>query len=141
MSAQADIVINDDAATPVAHTFSKRGATMDLAVWKDLSSGMDIGLPIITQSLRKLGKGDTASNKTDVRIYVPVLETISGSDGGYTPSPKVAYQLAVKLEFWAPVRSSLQNRKDLFAYVKNLLAVTAASNPTYQSVVNFDIPT
>jgi len=141
MSAQADIVINDDAATPVAHTFSKRGATMDLAVYKDLSSGMDIGIPVITQSLKKTGKGDTAVNKVDVRIFVPVLETISGSDGGYTPSPKVAYQLANKMEFWSPVRSSLQNRKDLFAYAKNLLAISSGSNSVYQAVVNFDIPT
>jgi len=141
MSAQADIVINDGATTPVAHTFSKRGATMDLAIWKDLSSGMDIGLPYITQSLKKFGKGATAENKLDLRIVVPILETISGSDGGYTPSPKPAYQMMARLEVKCPVRSTLQNRKDIVAYVTNLMAIAAASNPAYQAVVNLDIPT
>jgi hypothetical protein len=53
---------------------------------------------------------------------VPVLEVISGADGGYTPSPKVAYSLIGKVEMVLPNRSTLQNRKDLQAFIKNLMA-------------------
>jgi len=141
MSAQTDVVINDGQATPVANTFSARGASMDLAVWKNLATGLDIGLPVITQSTRKSGKGATAVNKTEVRITMPILETISGSDGGFTPSPKVAYTMMAKLEVMAPVRSTSQNRKDIVAFAKNLLSLADASNPVRKAIVDFDLPT
>lgn len=139
MSAQADIVIND--SVPAAKTFSKRGATMDMAVWKDLTSGMDIGLPVITQQSRKTGRGVNATNIVDTRVYVPVLEAISGSDGGYTPSPKIAYIMKARTILEGPVRSTSTQRKDVFAFMANLLAIASGTNPVYQAFVNFDIPT
>lgn len=125
MAAIANIVINDGQGTPAAHTFSPTDATTALAAWHERVSGIDIGFPGITTSLKKQG----TVNRFTVKVAVPTLEVISGSDGGYTPSPRVAYVTQANLEFLLPVRSTLQERKNIEAYVKNLLSnsfITAA---------------
>jgi len=137
MSAQANIVINDGQAAPVAHTFAPRGATLDLAKWNDVSGGIGIGMPAISISNTHTGKGSDSVYRVDVRVTVPVMEVISGSDGGYTPVPKVAFSDFCKIEFAIPDRATLQNRKDILAYVKNLMAHAVMSdtvvdlNPAY----------
>lgn len=138
---QADLAINDGQSTPVLKTFKARGVKTDLALWLDMSNGVDIGLPSITQSTRKRTKGGAPANVTEVRILTPVLKAISGSDGGYTPQPAVSHTPWAKLELIGPVVSSAAERKNLFAYVKNLFALPDASNPVYQAYVNFDSPT
>jgi hypothetical protein len=50
--------------------------------------------------------------------------------------PKVAFNLFGKVEFVVPNRASLQNRKDILAYVKNLLAATVISD----TVVDYNPP-
>lgn len=121
MADQTDLVINDGQATPVAKTFSVRGADMSLAIWKDISGGIAIGTPTVTLS-NKDSESQTGSYKTELRITVPVLETISGDAGGYAAVPKVAYKMFGKVELVAPNRATLQNRKDIFAFVANALA-------------------
>lgn len=127
MSAQANVVINDGQAAPVAHTFSARGADMKLALWTDTSGGIGIGMGKITLSYVQQ-PASNGSYKVEARVTIPVMETISGSDGGYTPVPKVAFNLFSKIEFVVPNRASLQNRKDLLAYTKNLLAQAVMSD-------------
>lgn len=124
MAAQADIVINDGQASPAAHTFSKRGATVQLSTYKDISGGIPIGYPVITLAFLQTGPARDSAWKTDARIIVPSMEVISGSDAGYTPRPKVAYSHFVRVEIVSPNRSSLQERKDIVAYAKNLLALS-----------------
>jgi hypothetical protein len=121
MAAQADLVLANGEASPVNKTFSARGTTPApgggvLAKYEDITSGMAIGFPTVTVSLR------SSSVKTDVdkRISTPILETISGSDGGYTPSPKVAYTLFSREQYVLPSRSTTAQRKDLLAFSKNL---------------------
>jgi hypothetical protein len=127
MSAQANITINDGQATPVAHTFSARGADMKMALWTDVSGGIGIGMGKISLSYAQGAKSADAF-KTEMRITIPTLETISGSDGGYTPSPKVAYNSFAKVEIVCPNRSTLQERKNILAYVKNALANAVISD-------------
>lgn len=121
MSAQGTITINDGQSTPVAKNFSARGADLQLALWKDVSAGIAIGMPTITISNRQVD-GSNGNYRVEARISVPTLEVISGSDGGYTPAPKIAYKDFAKVELIAHSRSTLQNRKDLLAFTKNLLA-------------------
>lgn len=123
MAAIANVVLNN--GVPAAITFSPTDATTAMAVWHDRSSGIDIGFPQMTLSLKKL----KSVNEVKVEFNVPTLEVISGSDGGYTPSPKVAYTTVGKLTFLLPVRSTLAQRKDIEAFVKNCMSnafVTAA---------------
>lgn len=118
MGAISNIVINDGQATPVAKTFSPTDASTAIAVWHDRTNGIDIGFPGITTSLKKQG----VVNRFTIKVSVPTLEVISGSDGGYTPAPRVAYTTQANLEFLLPVRSTLQDRKNIEAYVKNVLS-------------------
>jgi len=121
MSAQADLVLADGQASPVNKTFSARGASLNLAVYKDVSGGIGVGLPTVTLG-NKVTEGNNGALRVEVRISIPVLETISGDAGGYTPSPKVAYRMFGKAELIAPNRATLQNRKDLRAFMANALA-------------------
>lgn len=136
MAAQADLVLADGQASPVNRTYSKRGADMKIAQWRDISGGLAIGFPGATLAMRET-PGQDGKTVVDFRISSPSLETISGSDGGYTPSPKVAYTCWGVVSFTLPNRATLQNRKDILAYVKNALADAALTN----AVWNYDRPT
>lgn len=137
MSTQADIVLADGQSTPANHTFSKRGATMNLARYADIASGVMIGQPILTIGNAQTGKPGSGAWRTEIRIVKPVLEVISGSDGGYTPQPKVAYNLFAKIELVAPDRSALADRKDILAFAKNVLTNAQVTS----SFHDFDVPT
>lgn len=118
MAAIANLVLADGQATPVNKTFVPMDANSGLATWTERSSGISIGMPVVTLSV-SMG---AEVNKVKAKVVAPVLEVISGSDGGYTPSPKVAYTVSGVIEFNFPNRSTLQNRKDVRAFVRNLLA-------------------
>jgi len=135
MSQQTSLVLNDGQTTPVAKTFSARGADMSLATWKDISSGIAIGNPVITLS-NKDSEGNNGVYRVEARVTLPVLEVISGDAQGYTASPKIAYKMFGKVELVSPNRATLQNRKDLLAFVKNLLAHAVMT----ETSVNFDPP-
>jgi len=126
MGAQANIVISDGQATPVSHTFYANGVRPaagggTIAVYKDRVTGIPVGYATITLTQRE------SAMKFDVikRVMVPTLETISGSDGGYTPRPKVAYTCMSTEQFVLPGRSTTQERKNLRAFSLNLLSNSA----------------
>lgn len=132
MAAQADLALLDGQATPVSKTFSNRGSAVQpdggvMATWMDITSGIQIGMPTVMLKVRM------TPTQTGVvkRIQLPVLEVISGSDGGYTPSPKVAYFLFSKEEFTLPARSTLAQRKDLLAFSKNMNAHVVMQNAVH----------
>lgn len=127
MAAQANVVINDGKATPLAHTFVARGASEKLAQYKETASGISIGMPALTLAVKETN-GDSGKTVVDIRLSVPVMEVISGADGGYTPSPKVAYTLWGIGSFTLPNRSTLADRKDILALFKNALANAAVTS-------------
>jgi hypothetical protein len=118
LAAIANLVLADGQATPVNKTFIPMDCTSALATWTDRSSGIALGMPTVTLSVSKENERVRALAK----VTLPVMEVISGADGGYTPSPKVAYTCIGKLEMVFPNRSVLQNRKDIVALVKNLMS-------------------
>lgn len=129
MPAFAALTVNDGAATPVAHTFSQVSLDQKegLARYADRSGGVALGYPQISlQILYPQGRGRISDssrvNRVKVTIELPVMEVLSGSDAGYTPAPTVAYTMRFQGEFILPERATLQNRKDILAYCKNLLA-------------------
>lgn len=132
MAAQGTLSLADGQATPVTKNFTANGSVSQasggqLATWMDKTTGISIGFPTVTLSVRM------SSAKTDVdkRIMIPTLETISGSDGGYTPSPKVAYTVMSREQFVLPARSVLQNRKDILAFSKNMNADAVMQNAVW----------
>jgi hypothetical protein len=122
MAAIASVVINDGQATPVAHTFAPVNIVGDVAKWADRSGGIALGYPIITQSLRMPTSGSRMYKLTQ-RIVVPTLEVTSPSTmTGIQPAPTLAYNLMCNVDWLLPERSTLQERKNLKAFLKNLLA-------------------
>lgn len=122
MPAISSIVINDAATTPVAHTFSPTKIEGNIAFYHDRVGGISVGYPAITISSVQPVKG-SRNYKVRAKVVLPVLETISGTaSNGFTPAPSKAYDLIFDGTFTLPERSTTQNRKDLFAFVKNLLA-------------------
>jgi len=118
MAAIANLVLNDGQATPVPKTYIPMDCTSALATWTDRSSGIALGMPSVTLAVSNGSENVNVSAK----VSLPIMEVISGADGGYTPSPKVAYTVVGKVQFALPARSTLQNRKDIQAFVKNLLS-------------------
>lgn len=141
MPAFAAFTINDGKATPVAHTFSPvRIDAKGVAIFYDRSSGIAIGFPRITISLREPADAVQAGMASDAkkRNYksvittdVPLLESTSAATGtGIAPAPTVAYIHSHRQEFSLPERGTLADRNDLLAYVGNGLA-----NATVKSVI------
>lgn len=138
MSAIANIVINDGQATPASHTFAP--VTIDaqgVAKWADRSGGISVGFPALSYSL-KSPSGNSKSYKMTAKVTLPVLEQTSPSTStGIQPAPTVAYNLIANVELVLPERSTLQDRKNLLAYMRNYLAnatVITAGVENYETV-------
>lgn len=115
--ALANITLADGQGTPVNHVFTYN-SEVPIATYSDKVGGIQIGEPRISLTQSRPSKS-RASQKTQLKIEVPVLETISGDAGGYTPAPKVAYTMLFEGHWVAPDRSTTAQRKDLYAFVKN----------------------
>jgi len=129
MSAIASMTIADGVATPVNHTFAPVNIdAAGVAKWADRSGGIALGYPVITQSIRVPNK-DSRNYKLVMRVVTPVLEVTSPSTAsGIQPAPTKAYDLVGTIEFVLPERSSLAERKNIAAYVKNFLANANVTN-------------
>jgi hypothetical protein len=129
MSAIAALSINDGATVPVAHTFNPApDVNSAMPMWVDRSGGIAMGYPRITMSLRNPTK-TSRTYRLLFKIATPVMETTSASTAsGIPPAPVVSYTLLSNLEFVLPERSTLQQRKDILAYVKNFLALSLVTS-------------
>jgi hypothetical protein len=136
MAAIGNIVINDGQGTPVAHTFSPSQVSSEVVSYHDRVLGVVLGYPELSLS-QKLSANGTGSIKQSLRISVPVLETVTGSTGeGFAPKPTLAYKERAFVEVYHDPRSSLQERKNLNAYLKNALA-----NAAWTTLVeNYEMP-
>lgn len=127
MPAIGNIVVNDGAASPVAHTFAPAGIDGITARYADRAVGIPVGYNTIDLSLRApSAKSLEPMYLATGRTKTPVLEVTSPSTAsGIQPAPTVAYTLIAESKYWMPERSTLQNRKDLSALHKNFLANAA----------------
>lgn len=129
MSALAPIVINDGATTPVAHTFSPVGIdAAGVAKLADRSGGIAIGFPVVTMSVRMPTKV-SRNYKVIGKIVRPTLEVTSPSTAtGIQPAPTKAYDHLGTFEFVLPERGTEAERKDILAYMSNLIASVSIQN-------------
>jgi len=133
MAAQGNLSLADGQATPVTQTFYAGGVkpdtsgTMVAKYGTRETSGIGIASRVVTVGVRE----SAAKTDVDKRITLPSLEVISGSDGGYTPKPKVAYNLFSREQFTLAARSSLAERKDLLAFSKNLNSDAVMQNAVW----------
>lgn len=125
MSAIANIVINDGQGTPVAHTFAPGKTGSDFALLEDRAAGVYIGYnKLVFELSRPKGAANAATRnlKLSIRIETPKMETLGNNSAGITPPPTVSYRPVVELHATFPERCSLQDRKDLQAFIKNALS-------------------
>jgi hypothetical protein len=136
MAAVGNIVINDGQGTPVAHTFSPTTVQTDVVSYHDRSGGIVLGYPELSLG-QKMPANGVGSIKQTLRVSVPTLETVTGSTGeGFAPKPTLAYKERAFAEIYHDPRSSLQERKNLNAYLKNALA-----NAAWTTLVeNYEMP-
>lgn len=140
MAQIANIVINDGQATPAAHTYAPAQTATDYALLEDRASGMYIGYNKLVFSLQR-PKGDarsaTRNLKLTLRVETPKLETVSNnSASGIAPAPTVAYRPVVEVTATIPERATLQDRKDLQAFMKNLMAHASVTS----AFENYELP-
>lgn len=140
MSAIANIVVNDGLATPVAHTFAPAKTQADMAVLEDRISGIYIGYNRLTYQLTRptgSSNGATRNLKLSIKIETPKLEVVSNSTvSGISPAPTISYRPVAEVLATFPERSTLQDRKDLLAFLKNVLA-NAFSTDAFEK---FELP-
>lgn len=124
MPAIGNLTINDGQAAPVAHTFAPSGISGLVASYADRSGGIPVGYNTVDASLRPpSAQSREKMYLATVRIKTPILDVTSPSTAsGIQPAPTVGYTPIAELKFWLPERSTLQNRKDLRAYAKNIMA-------------------
>lgn len=114
MPAIATLTINDGQGTPVAHTFSPQSTTGSKASWADRSPTIPAGYRTISHELAE-PNGNRTVTKITLGYMVPVVATVDGSD------TVVRYNSGQVILNVNP-QSTLQERKDLLAYVANSLA-------------------
>lgn len=136
MANQANIVINDDEATPVAHTYYPDGAGWSdqaggiVADWVDRSQAAAVGYWRLKQifkrpDARRGRKNYTVSHQSSCAV----LENVSNSTvSGIAPAPMVSYTPGATTNWGLPERSSNQARKNLYAIHRNFLASTVAAS-------------
>lgn len=114
MPAIAALTINDGLATPVAHTFSPVTTDGSMARWADRSPSIPSGYRLISHEVAG-PSGNRTTHKMTFGFMCPVVATVNGVD---TVVRYSSAQLVLNIH----PDSLLQERKDLFAYVKNFLA-------------------
>jgi hypothetical protein len=114
MSAITNINLADGQATPVNKVFevvtAQQGADAP-AIWAERSGGTFASFKNLTMSVRRAQ--NSTSTKIVLRIKDPTVDPVTGA---------VKYNTLVALDFTLPDSANLQNRKDILAYAKNVLA-------------------
>lgn len=114
MSAIANIVVFDGAATPVSHTLIPVSVVREngkiTADWRENLPGIPVYAQVrCTMTLERLKSG---VYKTSSRTVVPVMESVSGQNAaGYTAAPKVAYENSIEQIGFFHERSDSNGRK------------------------------
>lgn len=123
MSALAAISgVNDGELTPVAHTFTPVGRTKDgYWIFEQTTPTPDNALSAIRCHVRLVRESMSSAAGTKLggaarvhlRMWLPIMETLSTNDAGIVPPPTVAYTLFAEANYVLPERSTEQQRKNL----------------------------
>lgn len=123
------ISIANGLSTPVVHNFDP--ANNDSEGQKRVSSYEDrvTGTPVSFAKLGIIVTQGTPIRTVRLTIRVPTMEAVAGSSPtGYQPAPREAFHEMVTLEFKTHQRGTIDGRKDLLAYAKNILAHAVVSS-------------
>lgn len=121
MPSNAPIAVQDGASTPVTHTFNPSKIDSNgVATFQERVSGVPVGFPTITWSVRAPVNGSTsATYKVTGRLTQPKVITTTDTSGKSVTS--VDYQNLGSIELVFNERSTKQERTDLRVMLSNLL--------------------
>lgn len=108
-----NLVINDGAATPVAHNFAPVQVAPDNSVFAEKSTGVSAGFINLGVKFSP-ASASRATNRVDIELSYPVLSTVNGVS-------TVAYRGLFKGYFVLPDQMTAAERANLAAYVANAL--------------------
>lgn len=113
MAQAASIVVNDRAATPVAHTFAPRSITTDQALFVEAGS-----VPIGERRLIIDSRFTNGKYRIRLRVVNPTLVTEVVNGVNVPKVPRTSYG---ESSFTFDQTSTDQERKDTVAYIANAL--------------------
>lgn len=119
MSARTTLVINDRAATPVAHTYSPDGDDQNgVHLWSEKTS-VPAGNPRFTARLAS----SNGKYRPSLRLQVPIVQTqtING-----VSNPVVVRSAYAEVNFTFDALSSTQERADVVGLMANAMATAQA---------------
>lgn len=147
MAAMTNLLVKDDAGTPVEFTLVPVTDT-PIPFWRSNIAGVPIeGQMRVTCQQEKLKNG---SYRITMKTEVPVMETLgaSGTSAGYVAPPKVAYVNTAISTIFADKRSTSADRANLvkihLGLIQGASATTAtgilANTAAGQAFVNSTLP-
>ncbi len=130
MTAMANILLKDDAATPVETTFSPVTDT-PRPLWR----GQTAGIPFDGQPTIEVMANERQKNgdyRRVLKISVPVMETLgtAGTSAGYQAAPKVAYTETFVVTQYSSGRSVTADRANALKMIAGLLAGASSTSGT-----------
>lgn len=132
MSAPANIVAFDGAATPVTHTFVPIGNETDpilkekKAFWREAILTVPEEAQVrVSSSSRKLKNGKT---RVAITVEVPLMETaVAQNASGYTAPPKVADVDTAQLILYTGTRSTIASKRLIRQLLLNIAGNVSTS--------------
>lgn len=119
MPANAAIAILDGAATPVSHNFVPAKIDSNgVASFQERISGVPVGYPTITWSVRAPTKG-SSTYKVTGKLSIPKVITTTDASGKSITS--VDYTNLATIDLVVSSRSTKQERTDLRVMMSNML--------------------
>jgi len=129
MAAMTNLLVKDDAATPIEVTLAPVTDTPE-PLWRSSIANVPIdGQMRLTASSIKLKNGNY---KTTVKLEVPVMETLgaSGTSAGYVAPPRVAYVTTSIFTMFADRRSTTQDRANALRLTIGCIQGASATTAT-----------
>lgn len=133
MPQMTNLLVKDDAATPIEYTFLPVTDT-PVPLWRTNISNVPIdGQMKVSCQIEKQKNG---SYKQWIKLEVPVMETLgaSGTSSGYVAPPRVAYVIPVFITMYADKRSTLADRANALKLALGI--AQGASSTTATGILN-----
>lgn len=128
MPAISALTINDGQSPAVSHTFSPVTTNGSLAKWADRSPSIPAGFLTISHEVLP-PSGNRTVNRITMGFYIPVVAQVDGQD-------QVVRYSSAQVTLNIHPDATLQDRKDLLAYVANF-ASQAAVKTSVENVEPF----
>ncbi len=130
MPAMTNLLVKDDAATPVEWTFIPVTDANGEPMWRTDAANIAVdGQMRLTAKTDRMKSGDW---KITAKLEVPVMETLgaSGTSAGYVAPQKVAYVMTAIFSVFASSRSTKADRMNLVKLIVGLLQGASSTTAT-----------